>query len=117
MINVPKQFCTRERPIDQESVMTSGKWLPCATTIRIWFNWSYYGPTLGQLDSKRMLSDMQRIVDIARQTTNSNYDSDVVSLAKRFEFTGICSFEYSPDEPIGSVQTIQPIVTYVQQLA
>ena len=67
MITVTEQFCTRERPIDQESVMTSGKWLPCATTIRIWFNWSYYGPILGQLDSKRMLSDMQRIVDIARQ--------------------------------------------------
>ena len=34
--------------------------------IRVWFNWIYYEPSPGRLDSKKLLSDMQRITDIAR---------------------------------------------------
>jgi len=35
--------------------------------VRVWFNWIYYEPTPGKLDERRMLSDMQRIVDAAKK--------------------------------------------------
>lgn len=34
--------------------------------IRVWFNWLYYEPTPGSLDSVRMLSDMQRFIGLAK---------------------------------------------------
>jgi len=37
-----------------------------AKTIRVWFNWIYYEPTIGKLDSSRMISHMHQIVDIAK---------------------------------------------------
>ena len=37
-----------------------------AKTIRVWFDWIYYEPTPGKLDSKRMISHMQKIIDVAK---------------------------------------------------
>lgn len=38
-----------------------------ARTIRVWFNWIYYEPTPGNLDHKRILTDIQKTVDAANK--------------------------------------------------
>jgi hypothetical protein len=48
-------------------------------------------------------------------TQNSAYNNDVASLVVQLGFSGFAYFEYVPDEPIGTTQTIQPLMTYVRQ--
>lgn len=43
-------------------------------------------------------------------TVNSSYNTDVAALAKQSGFTGASYFEYSPDESIGSISTVTPII-------